>query len=223
MGGAEGVVDVDVGQLGQRARPAQGRSRSRPARSGRSRAPARRRGSGSRRTRDLLAHHRRGQRHVSVDQLGQPVGGRPQRELGLAVLGPPEVGDEHQARAAVAAAPRSSAAQRGSACRRSRSPSSSGTLKSTRTSTRLPSGPPGPRASSQQSLDEVRDAVGVAPLVVVPGDDLDHRPVHHRGQLRVDDRGGGVLDDVRGDDRVLGVLEQSLQRPLRRRPPSAPR
>ena len=67
------------------------------------------------------------------------------------------------------------------------------------------------RSVSHSSFcDEVDDAVRVAPLVVVPGDDLDHRPVHHRGQLGVDDRGGRVPDDVRGDDRVLGVLEDAL-------------
>ncbi len=67
---------------------------------------------------------------------------------------------------------------------------------------------PGPPVSSQQPLHEVSDAVGVSPLVVVPGDDLDHRPVHHRSQLRVEDRRRRVLDDVRGDDRILGVEEQ---------------
>ena len=56
-------------------------------------------------------------------------------------------------------------------------------------------------------LEHVDAAVGVAPLVVVPGDDLHERALHDRGQQAVDDRRVRVADDVRGDDRVLGVLQ----------------
>ena len=152
------------------------------------------------------------ERHVGAGQLGQPVGGGPQRQLGLAVLGPAQVRHQHD--------PGAPAAQL--LDRRDR---------------RADAGVVGDRAIVQrhievdpdkhplaieiaevgqgpheQLLDELHDPVGVAPLVVVPGDDLDHRPVHDRGQLRVDDRRGGVLDDVGGDDRVLGVGQQALQR-----------
>src|SRR5688572_15691169 len=82
------------------------------------------------------------------------------------------------------------------------SPPSIGTLKSTRTRTRLS------RASSswmerlrftyellrallRDEGGKVRDAAGVAPLVVVPGSDLDHVVPHHHRDQRVDD--GGVL------------------------------
>ena len=54
--------------------------------------------------------------------------------------------------------------------------------------------------------------VRVAPLVVVPGDRLDHRAVHdHRG-AGVEDRRVRVADDVRRDDRLLGVGEDPFQR-----------
>ena len=50
----------------------------------------------------VVAHHGGGERHVGAGQLGQPVRGRTQRQLGLAVLRPSEVRDEDQARAAAA-------------------------------------------------------------------------------------------------------------------------
>src|SRR5690606_25342878 len=62
-------------------------------------------------------------------------------------------------------------------------------------------------------LDEVDQAVGVAPLVVVPADDLD-LVADHLGQAGVEDAGRRVGDDVGGDDRVLGVGEVALQRAL---------
>ena len=54
--------------------------------------------------------------------------------------------------------------------------------------------------------DQVGEAVGVAPLVVVPADDLD-LVADHLGQRRVEDARRRVGDDVGGDDRVGGVAE----------------
>src|SRR3954454_22987324 len=92
-------------------------------------------------------------------------------------------------------------------------PSSSGTLKSTRATTARPSR--SPRSSSvrklEDLLDQVGEAVGVAPLVVVPADHLHQRAVEDRGEAAVDDRGVGVGDDVGGDDRVLGVLQDARE------------
>src|SRR5690606_37727732 len=95
---------------------------------------------------------------------------------------------------------------------------SSGTLRSARTRTRRPLTS---RSSSLRNsvpfvalsddlqvrahqLDEVDEAVGVAPLVVVPADDLD-LVADDLGEAGVEDAGGRVGDDVGGDDRVLGV------------------
>src|SRR4051794_5327615 len=101
------------------------------------------------------------------------------------------------------------------------SPFFSGTLKSTRTSTRspgrvsrsrsvfLPSPTVALNAPSQQLLGQVHHAVRVTPLVVVPGADLDHGSVDHR-QPRVEDRRVGRLDDVARHDGVLGVREDAL-------------
>src|SRR5256885_4024877 len=99
-------------------------------------------------------------------------------------------------------------------------PSSSGTLKSTRTRTRFPatsrsrivslsmgrSGcfrppPSGGAGGASRELrgdegQEVRAAAAVAPLVVVPGDDLDHRPAEHHRALAVDDRRARVAPEV---------------------------
>src|SRR5262245_53176808 len=91
--------------------------------------------------------------------------------------------------------------------------SSSGTFRSERTSTPRPETPSASRservfmedeATGLQRLadqcDQVYEAVGVTPLVVVPG----HRlglVVDHLGQPGVEDRAVGVGDDVAGHDR----------------------
>ena len=58
--------------------------------------------------------------------------------------------------------------------------------------------------------DEVFDAVGVAPLVVVPADDL-AGVADDLGQLGVDDGGEGVALEVGGDQLFVGVAEVGLQ------------
>ena len=62
-------------------------------------------------------------------------------------------------------------------------------------------------------LGELHEAVGKAPLVVVPPEDLD-LAVDHLGQGRIEDRGVRVANDVVGDDRRLGVLQVAGQRPV---------
>src|SRR4051795_1609505 len=88
--------------------------------------------------------------------------------------------------------------------------SSRGTLKSTRTRTRLPSTS---RSSSVRThehlLGELHTPVGVAPLVVVPRDDLDEVALEHRGQLGVVDRAVAGLHDVGGDQRLVGVAQDA--------------
>ena len=204
VGGAEGVVDVEVGERRPALRRASGRSRSPPARSGRSRAAALRPG-------------RAPPAIVSTSEPTPPAPGAPRRRAARrgarrpgASRAPgrpcrPACPDGRRGRSA---APRSrSSSIVGSAARirvsSATRPPSSGTLKSTRTSTRRPAssasrtlalGNPPPRASivtvisgcsnpwrlSARSLLEdlagqLDAAVRVAPLVVVPGDRLDHR------------------------------------------------
>src|SRR5699024_3141326 len=67
------------------------------------------------------------------------------------------------------------------------------------------------RRGSEGLADELREldqAVGEAPLVVVPGEDL-HLVAVDLGQLAVDDRGVRIALDVLGDDRVLGVAQDA--------------
>src|SRR5579875_713277 len=113
---------------------------------------------------------------------------------------------------------------------------SSGTLRSARSSTRRPatsrssmvfivlsylvavccpvavsrgrSGEPGGDQAGQ-----VGEAAGVAPLVVVPAEDLDLVAVGH-GDRGVERAGGGRADDVGRHDRVLGVVQDALERAL---------
>src|SRR4029079_19019910 len=105
--------------------------------------------------------------------------------------------------------------------------SSSGTFRSERTRTPRPETPSASRSSSvliedsaiglerlADQRDQVDEAVGVAPLVVVPGDDLG-LIVDHLGQTRVVDRAVRVGDDVARNDRRVVVLEDALQRTLR--------
>src|ERR1700688_3074979 len=58
--------------------------------------------------------------------------------------------------------------------------------------------------------DEVLDAVGVAPLVVVPADDL-AGVADDLGQLGVDDGGEWVALEVGADEFFVGVAEVGLQ------------
>src|SRR5699024_10478875 len=106
---------------------------------------------------------------------------------------------------------------------------SRGTLRSERTRTRLPRRSPRsarvftdafrlPTVGSEggtDEVDEVDDAVGVAPLVVVPADHLDLVADDLR-QAGVEDAARRVGLDVLGDDRGLRVGEQALHRALGR-------
>ena len=60
-------------------------------------------------------------------------------------------------------------------------------------------------------VDQVDETVGVAPLVVVPADDLD-LVADAPWSAGVEDARRRVGDDVGGDDRVLGVGEVALER-----------
>ena len=59
-------------------------------------------------------------------------------------------------------------------------------------------------------FDEVDDLVGIAPLVVVPGDQLDELVGQHDARGSVEDRGVAVGDEVGGNDRILGVAQDAL-------------
>ncbi|KAK8923190.1 hypothetical protein VCV18_007252 [Metarhizium anisopliae] len=58
---------------------------------------------------------------------------------------------------------------------------------------------------------EIEDTAGVAPLVVVPGDQLDKVLVEGDAGLGVKDGGVGVAVHVGGDNIVLGVGENALE------------
>src|SRR5687768_12893955 len=97
-----------------------------------------------------------------------------------------------------------------------------GTLRSTRTSARLPrtsprssrvlndamtSDQPGHRAGG------VDHPVREAPFVVVPGDDPDQLALEHGGLEAVDGRAGGAMVVVDRDQRLLAIVEDAGQRP----------
>src|SRR4029453_10521370 len=99
-------------------------------------------------------------------------------------------------------------------------PSSRGTLKSFRTSTRLPATSAWSTVRSSIGLELLADqhgqvdkALGVAPLVVVPAEHLGQLAVA-LGQGRVEDAGGVVADDVTGAGRLARVADDPLQRPV---------
>src|SRR5919197_2215778 len=102
-------------------------------------------------------------------------------------------------------------------------PSTSGTFRSARTSTRLPPtsasrtergcrnlGGDGGRQRRRDLRNQVDEPARVAPLVVVPAEDLYQRPVRHR-QLAVDDAPVRRVDDVGRDERYVGVLDDPLE------------
>src|SRR5690606_9640565 len=106
------------------------------------------------------------------------------------------------------------------------SPSFNGTLKSTRTRTRLPftSRSATPSLAPMELLppvhvfDQVDDSQRVAPLVVVPGDDLDQVAIHHPRQGAVDDGGAGIAQEVAGHQRLVGDAQDALHGALCRPP-----
>src|SRR5687768_9925054 len=122
-------------------------------------------------------------------------------------------------------APLSAAARIVGAAARSRAslvtrPSAIGTLRSSRISTRLPASARSPmRIAFTWSLTgarpgerRVEHAVREAPFVVVPGADLDQRAIQHLGERAVHGAGGRVVVEVHRHERLLGVLEDALER-----------
>src|SRR5712692_1378459 len=67
----------------------------------------------------------------------------------------------------------------------------------------------------REECDQVDDAAGVSPLVVVPGDDLHQIAVHHLGESRVDDGAVRIAQHVARHHRIGGVFENPLQLSLR--------
>jgi hypothetical protein len=57
--------------------------------------------------------------------------------------------------------------------------------------------------------EEVEDTAGVAPLVVVPADELDEVVVERDTGLGIEDGGVGVAVHVGGHNLVLGVSEDA--------------
>src|SRR5262245_28756244 len=112
-------------------------------------------------------------------------------------------------------------------------PSWSGTLKSTRTKTRFPaasrsrtvslsmfeflpgrgagSGRRGDRQALRDERGEIRDAAAVAPLVVVPGDDLHEVAAQDHVRREVDDGRAAVTAEVGRDERVVARAQDALE------------
>lgn len=64
-------------------------------------------------------------------------------------------------------------------------------------------------------VDEVDDTVRVAPLVIVPRDELDKVAIEGDTSLGVKDAAATVSDKIRGDDSVLGVTQDAVEGSLR--------
>ena len=60
-------------------------------------------------------------------------------------------------------------------------------------------------------LDQLQNLVGVADLVVVPGDDLDEGVGQSDTGISVEDGGAGVAQEVGGHDGLVGVTQNALQ------------
>jgi hypothetical protein len=57
---------------------------------------------------------------------------------------------------------------------------------------------------------EIAHAARVAPLVIVPGNELDKFLVEGNTSSSIKDGRGVVADEIRGDDRVFSVLHDAL-------------
>jgi hypothetical protein len=60
-------------------------------------------------------------------------------------------------------------------------------------------------------VSEVDDPLRVPPLVVVPGDDLDHVVPHDHGERGVDCGGDVGAPEVDGDERLVADIEDALE------------
>jgi hypothetical protein len=60
-------------------------------------------------------------------------------------------------------------------------------------------------------VGELNESVGVAPLVVVPGDNLDEAGVKRDTSTGVEDGGAGVGDEIAGDNLIVGVAEDTIE------------
>jgi len=58
---------------------------------------------------------------------------------------------------------------------------------------------------------QIEDSVGVAPFVVVPGDQLDEVGVKGDTSLSIEDGGSSITDEILGDDFFISVAEDTLQ------------
>src|SRR4029077_139253 len=108
-------------------------------------------------------------------------------------------------------------------------PSCIGTLRSTRTSTRLPLTSASSRlrkvgmkasfkkicwrrsAELAHRYRGVDHAIGETPFIVVPRHDANQRAVDHLGLVHVKDRGMRIVVEVAGDVRRLGIAENTLE------------
>src|SRR5690606_36552523 len=98
-------------------------------------------------------------------------------------------------------------------------PSFIGRLRSTRTSATLPV--TSPRSSrvlkpaiavtrseeARHHLRGVDHPVGEAPFIVVPAHHAGELAFHHRGLEAVNSRTGGIVIEVAGDERLVGIIE----------------
>mmetsp|Transcript_8089 Transcript_8089/g.18339 ORF Transcript_8089/g.18339 Transcript_8089/m.18339 type:complete len:429 (+) Transcript_8089:83-1369(+) len=71
--------------------------------------------------------------------------------------------------------------------------------------------------AERAELSEVHNALAVSPLVVIPGNHLEHVVTHDHRERSVDRRAHIRLAEVNGDERVVRDLENSLHRAGRRR------
>jgi len=58
---------------------------------------------------------------------------------------------------------------------------------------------------------QIEDSVGVAPFVVVPGDQLDEVGVKGDTGLGIEDGGSSITNEILGDDFFISVAEDTLQ------------
>src|SRR5436853_2418918 len=115
-------------------------------------------------------------------------------------------------------------------------PFSIGTLKSTRMNTRFParsrsvmeslviyfvlvihSAPDIRRLPAvRNELDQIDDPAGVAPLIVIPGQQLDELTVHYVRVFSIQNRGVRVASEISRYQRLIGIGENAPQRAVGR-------
>ena len=64
--------------------------------------------------------------------------------------------------------------------------------------------------NTEHVLDQIQHLVAVAPLVVVPGNQLDKVGIEHDARFRIENGGTRIAQEIGGNNRVFRIAQNAL-------------